>query len=121
MTDGLPGGGAALLALLDRAASSPPPLELELGEEPARRWWSCRALPTELGTRPGTLLVVAEITERKRADLRIADTEQLWRSLTQNTDDTMIVVGRDLRIRSINRTLPPATSAQVIGRRTSSG
>jgi two-component system sensor histidine kinase/response regulator len=48
-------------------------------------------------------------------ELRAHAAEERWRSLVENTDDTVEVVDRDGIIRYINRALPPTTVEEVVG------
>ena len=55
-------------------------------------------------------------TERKKAEEKIKESEERWNALTQNTSDYILIVDKDNTIRYINKTFPPQTPEQVIGK-----
>lgn len=56
-----------------------------------------------------------DITERKKAEEALAESEAKWRSLTENSPDHIMMLDRDGKILFINHTIPGLTSEQVIG------
>jgi PAS domain S-box-containing protein len=53
--------------------------------------------------------------ERREAEEALRDSEEKWRSLTENSPDHIMIVDRDGDIQFINRTLPELTKERVIG------
>lgn len=53
--------------------------------------------------------------EHTQAEETLRDAEQKWVSLTQNSDDHIIIADKNHIIRYINKTLPPDTPGEVIG------
>ena len=58
------------------------------------------------GAITGAIAVAAEVTERRRAEDALRASEEMWRSLVQNSPDVIMNVARDGTILLINRTLP---------------
>ncbi len=58
---------------------------------------------------------VRYITERKKLEEGLKESEEKWRSLTENTDDTVVIADRDDVIQYINKTIPPETPEEVRG------
>ena len=54
--------------------------------------------------------------ERRRAEEALRDSEEKWRLLTVNTDYTIMVVDSNNVVQDINKTIPPETPQDVIGR-----
>ncbi len=56
-----------------------------------------------------------DITERKRAEEALRDSEERWRSVVTHAPDFILTVDRQGRIMSLNRTVPGVMLDQVIG------
>ena len=59
---------------------------------------------------------VRYITQRKKLEEGLKESEEKWRSLTENTDDTVLIADKDDVIQYINKTIPPETLEEVIGK-----
>lgn len=57
-----------------------------------------------------------EVEERKLAETRLRASEAEWRSLVDNAPDNILIVTRDMRVRFVNRLLPPLRKEDVIGK-----
>jgi PAS domain S-box-containing protein len=53
----------------------------------------------------GLHAVSRDITERKRTELALRESEEMWRSLVENAPDLVLTVDRDLRIQFANRSM----------------
>jgi PAS domain S-box-containing protein len=80
-------------------------------------WAVFRAEPVlrEDGELGGAVVTFIDITERKRREAALRSSEQKWRSLAEHSPDFVVIVDREVRITSINRTLPELEEAQVLG------
>jgi PAS domain S-box-containing protein len=56
-----------------------------------------------------------DITERKRMEEALHDSEAKWRSITENSPDNIMLLDPDANILFINHTVPDLTREQVIG------
>ena len=59
--------------------------------------WHCIAIPPPQGGRPDILGVGTDITERKRAEAEIKESEEKYRSLVESTRDSIYMVDRECR------------------------
>jgi PAS domain S-box-containing protein len=69
----------------------------------------------EQGTLKGVVLQTTDITERKRAQEALKDSEEKWRSLVENAHEWVVTLTRDGTILSINRTAPGRSVEEAIG------
>lgn len=69
----------------------------------------------EDGKPKGIWSIIRDITERKRTEEALRESEAKWRSITENSPDHIMLLDRDANIRFINWTLPESTTEQVIG------
>ena len=64
----------------------------------------------------GILVIARDITERKKMEEKLRESEEKWRSLVKNAPNVIIIVDRDGKIQFINRTVIDASPEEVIGR-----
>jgi PAS domain S-box-containing protein len=64
----------------------------------------------------GILGIFWDITEHKQAEEKIRAGEKKWLSMTMNTDDTIVIADKNNIIRYVNKTIPPQTPDEVVGR-----
>ena len=53
--------------------------------------------------RVGWISVIRDITERKRAEEKLRESEQLYRTLAESSPDDIFIVARDTRVQYMNR------------------
>jgi PAS domain S-box-containing protein len=81
-------------------------------------------IPVTLSTAPimlqgqhlGDIVLYKDITERKQWEDALRDAKEKWASLTENTDDIVMVVDGNGVIQYINRTIPPYTPEETVGK-----
>jgi PAS domain S-box-containing protein len=64
----------------------------------------------------GIVVNFHDITERKKAEEALREGEEKWTSLTRNTNDIIMMVDSKGIIQYINKTLPPYTPKETIGK-----
>ena len=57
----------------------------------------------------------SDITERKKAEDALKESEQKWRSLAENAPDVILTIKPDGTILFLNRTVPPFTPEKAVG------
>jgi PAS domain S-box-containing protein len=81
-------------------------------------------IPVILSTAPivlqgqhlGGIVLYKDITERKQWEEALRDAKEKWVSLTENTDDIVMIVDGNGVIQYINRTIPPYTPEATVGK-----
>lgn len=59
---------------------------------------------------------VVDVTPQKEVELALRNSEEAFRTLLETVPSYIVSLGRDRRIRMLNRARPPATVGQLIGR-----
>jgi PAS domain S-box-containing protein len=66
--------------------------------------------------KPNSVITVSRnITERKKAEETLRESEEKWRSLAENAPDIILTVKPDGTILFLNRTVPPFTPEKAVG------
>ncbi len=76
---------------------------------------ACGTAVTRNG-RPARLTAMRDITERKRAEEALLESEEKWRSMIENTPDYILIVDSNGTIKDINRVMPGFIKKEVIGK-----
>ncbi|MHC1590816.1 MAG: PAS domain S-box protein, partial [Candidatus Helarchaeales archaeon] len=71
---------------------------------------------TEWEGKPAILVIVRNITERKRVEKALKDSERKMRSLLENSPDFILYVDRDEKVTYINKIYPNYSREEIIGR-----
>lgn len=75
--------------------------------------------PSEVRDEHGVLLgyiaTVKDVSERKRLERSLADSEERWRSIAETPFDFVVVIDRDYRYRYVNHTAPGIAIESLIG------
>ena len=80
-------------------------------------WWARGiAVRDEKGNPYRWVGAITDITERKGMEEKLKKSEKRWLSLTENTNDIIIVVDSKGTIQLINKTMPPYTIEETIGK-----
>jgi PAS domain S-box-containing protein len=61
-------------------------------------------------------IYIVDITEHKQWEDAVRDAKEKWASLTENTDDIVMIVDGNGVIQYINRTIPPYTPEETVGK-----
>ncbi len=64
----------------------------------------------------GILMVLRDLTKTRKAEKVLRESEERWRTLTQNLPDHVMLLNLDYTIRSINKPIPDLAIEQVIGK-----
>ncbi|MFP3985418.1 MAG: PAS domain S-box protein [Candidatus Bathyarchaeia archaeon] len=78
--------------------------------------WNSANIHDKDGKMVATIAQGQDITERKALEDALKDAKQKWMSLTENTDDIVMIVDSEGIIQYINRTIPPYTPEGTIGK-----
>ena len=81
-------------------------------------WYHSTIVPVknEIGQLDYIMVVSLETTERKLAEKSLRDSEEKWRSYTENSPNHIMLLDTNYIITYINRTVPDLTIDQVIGK-----
>jgi PAS domain S-box-containing protein len=90
----------------------------ELKVPDADRWLMVTVdqVTDQAGNLVGAVHIMRDITERKRAEESLRESEEKWHSLVRNAPNIILIVNRDSRIQFINRTVSPLTIEETIGK-----
>jgi len=72
--------------------------------------------PIKIGSQEYLVGLFRDVTELRKAGEALQDAKQKWTSLTENTDDIVMIVDTEGVIQYINRTIPPHTPEGTIGK-----
>jgi PAS domain S-box-containing protein len=78
--------------------------------------WNSANIQDKDGNIVATIAQGQDITERKALEDALKDAKQKWTSLTENTNDIVMIVDSEGIIQYINRTIPPYTQEETIGK-----
>ncbi len=74
-----------------------------------------RVLCAADGTAQEIIGTVADVTPQKEIELALRNSDEAFRTLLETVPSYIVSLGRDRRIRMLNRTRPPATVTDLIG------
>ena len=72
--------------------------------------------PIKIGNQECLVSLFREVTEHKKIEEALRDAKEKWSSLTENTDDIVMIVDGNGVIQFINRTIPPYTPEETVGK-----
>jgi PAS domain S-box-containing protein len=72
--------------------------------------------PMKIGNQEYLVGLFRDVTELRKSGEALRDAKQKWASLTANTDDIVMIVDSEGIIQYINRTIPPYTPEETIGK-----
>jgi len=72
--------------------------------------------PIKIGSHEYLVGLFRDVTEHKKAEEALQDAKEKWASLTENTDDLVMIVDGNGVIRYINITIPPYTPEETVGK-----
>lgn len=91
----------------------------EYTEKPERGlsyWdWSLIPIKDQGGVVTAVVLTLVNVSDRKRAEEALRESEEKWRSITEHSPDHIMLLDRDANILFINHTLPNLSKEEVIG------
>lgn len=67
------------------------------------------------GNRTGTITLIRDVTEKKRARRKLQESEQRWRTLLNNSPDNILSVDRGGTIQFINRPVLGLSAEEMVG------
>jgi PAS domain S-box-containing protein len=85
-------------------------------EETRIALWNSANIQDKDGNIVATIAQGQDITERKALEDALQNAKQKWTSLTENTHDIVMIVDSEGIIQYINRTIPPYTPEETIGK-----
>ncbi|WP_455211166.1 PAS domain S-box protein [Kaarinaea lacus] len=83
-----------------------------------RYWVEVRLKPVQLDDNTRILAIIQNISEFKRNETRLQDSEKNWRSIAENVPDIIIVTDRYGIIQFVNKVFPGHDINDVVGRST---
>jgi PAS domain S-box-containing protein len=60
--------------------------------------------------------ILTDITERKKMEEELREKEKKWTSLTENTNDIVMIVNNKGKLQYINKTIPPYAPKETVGK-----
>ncbi|KKL85227.1 hypothetical protein LCGC14_1956840, partial [marine sediment metagenome] len=87
-----------------------------VGEESRYCWCVSNVFERDEEGRPISVVEVSrDITERKKIEQKLKDSEQKWRALSENSPVHIMLLNREHKIMFINHTVPDLSREEVIG------
>jgi PAS domain S-box-containing protein len=104
---------AAFAAARDRTFATGEPTYLELQDLERKHWYAVSI--GKIAHLDEVVIVSHVIDEQKRVERELRDAQELWKSLTANSPDIILLLDRAGYVLSINRTAPGYKPEDVIG------